>query len=172
MSRSTKARLLVLAVVALSATPAVGAAQEENIKPLIPHVYELRSNERDTDSAATVSSTRGSFQAVLNSNVVFTKDSATITPAATRRLEEIAGRLRGKKAGHLVIVGHTDDLGSAEHGLELSQRRAQAVADQLGQLDRITVKVEGRGETQPAAPNTSEANRAKNRRVGILYQEG
>jgi peptidoglycan-binding protein ArfA len=69
-----------------------------------------------------------------------------------------------------MIVGYTDDLGSAQHGLVLSRRRAAAVARVLRpQLDKTdyTFSVSGRAEADPAVPSTSEKNRKLNRRVEL-----
>ena len=68
--------------------------------------------------------------------------------------------------GRVSIVGYTDDLGSAHHGLVLSRQRAAAVARVLQpKLDKAdyTFRVSGRGEADPAVPNTSEKNRKLNR---------
>ena len=75
--------------------------------------------------------------------------------------------------GRVTIVGYTDDLGTARHGLVLSRRRAAAVARVLRpRLDKTdySFKVSGRGEADPAVPNISERNRKLNRRVELTYQ--
>jgi len=66
------------------------------------------------------------------------------------------------------IVGYTCDLGTAEYNLGLSQRRAIAVEDYLVNtvgIDPSRLEILGMGESDPAYPNDSEANREKNRRV-------
>jgi outer membrane protein OmpA-like peptidoglycan-associated protein len=72
------------------------------------------------------------------------------------------------------IVGCTDDLGSAAHGLTLSRQRAAAVAaflrPRLPATD-LPFTIAGRGEADPAAPNTDETNRRKNRRVELSYAQ-
>ena len=109
----------------------------------------------------------------LDSTVSFGKDSAKITSAARARLESVATRLKAKGAGSLAVTGYTDDLGSAAHGLTLSRQRAAAVASVLrGKLPSSdnSFTVVGKGEADPAVPNTSEANRKINRRVVVVYQ--
>jgi outer membrane protein OmpA-like peptidoglycan-associated protein len=65
------------------------------------------------------------------------------------------------------IEGHTDDQGSDEYNLKLSDARAKAVVDYLlkkkVEQERVTWK--GYGESKPLKPNTSEEHRAVNRRV-------
>jgi outer membrane protein OmpA-like peptidoglycan-associated protein len=69
------------------------------------------------------------------------------------------------------VLGHTADVGPGD-GSELSQRRADAVADvllaALAGLP-LTVEAKGLGESQPVAPNDTEENRSRNRRVEIVY---
>jgi outer membrane protein OmpA-like peptidoglycan-associated protein len=70
----------------------------------------------------------------------------------------------------MTIVGHTDDVGSVEANYSLSLARARAVADylaRLGNLDPARFTAEGRGPSQPVAPNDSDTNRAKNRRIEV-----
>ncbi len=77
----------------------------------------------------------------------------------------------------LEIGGHTDARGGAAANQQLSEARAQAVRDYLTQkypeLKPAQFTVKGYGESQPLVPNTSELNRAKNRRVEfvVLNQE-
>ena len=105
--------------------------------------------------------------------MLFDKDSARLRPVATSRLREIAATLRDRGAGPVSIVGYTDDLGTAAHGLTLSRQRAAAVARVLRRsLGRAAYPftVSGRGEADPAVPNTSERNRRLNRRVVLTYR--
>ena len=70
----------------------------------------------------------------------------------------------------LKIVGHTDDIGSPEYNQKLSEERAQSVStifiNQAFKPNNLTVI--GRGSSQPFIPNTSDENRANNRRVTII----
>ena len=72
------------------------------------------------------------------------------------------------------VEGHTDDRADDAHNLDLSQRRAQAVADWLvayGGIDPARLTVVGLGEASPAYPNDSDENRARNRRVVITVAD-
>lgn len=79
-----------------------------------------------------------------------------------------------KAAGRVEVTGYTDNLGTAEHGLDLSRRRAAAVAKVLGpQLPKgVTLVTAGKGEADPVASNDTEAGRRLNRRVTITVKEG
>lgn len=75
------------------------------------------------------------------------------------------------------VVGHTDSVGSDAANRKLSTQRAQAVADVIeGERDDVDVKVSGKGESDPVAPNTkggkdNAAGREKNRRVELRYRD-
>jgi outer membrane protein OmpA-like peptidoglycan-associated protein len=90
---------------------------------------------------------------------------------AYRQLVEIAKALQSPalKESRFQIDGHTCDLGADAYNLDLSKRRAAAIQALLKKAgvaeDRI--KTDGKGEASPAVPNSSEENRAKNRRVEI-----
>jgi outer membrane protein OmpA-like peptidoglycan-associated protein len=72
----------------------------------------------------------------------------------------------------LVINGHADDTGTEASNKILSEKRAQAVAayfKSVGISDNI-LRIKGYGSSQPAAPNQSAENRAKNRRAEIQVE--
>jgi outer membrane protein OmpA-like peptidoglycan-associated protein len=108
---------------------------------------------------------------VAPGDVLFDTDQATIRPDAAKALHAIAAKI---KASHpnarLRVEGHTDDRGDAAYGMRLSERRAAAVAAWLissEHFSKALIATKGFGETAPAVPNTSDANRQKNRRVVI-----
>jgi len=108
---------------------------------------------------------------VLTADLAFASDSATLSAAARAEIRDLAAKARraGVK-GTIKVDGYTDNVGSAQHGLELSQARADAVAailrDALSGLD-VTIQAVGHGEADPVASNKTAAGRAKNRRVSI-----
>lgn len=71
----------------------------------------------------------------------------------------------------VIVEGYTDNLGSEQYNLELSKKRAKTIYDFLINLNAINPVISyfvGYGEANPVAPNDTEENRAKNRRVQIL----
>ncbi len=151
------------------------AAGDESPRPgpvlgLIAHTYDLRAVSVDRTHTARVATGRDTIDVRVDANVAFAKDSATLQPAARERLGQVAEQLRAAGPGVLEISGFTDNLGSHEHGLELSRQRAQAVATQLGAIPGMRIVVRGEAEANPVAPNTTEAGRAQNRRVEIRYR--
>jgi outer membrane protein OmpA-like peptidoglycan-associated protein len=83
-------------------------------------------------------------------------------------LEQVASTLLlHPEITRLEVRGHTDDRGTEVYNLDLSQRRADAVRAFLlrREIEPSRVEAKGFGTTRPVATNTSEAGRAKNRRV-------
>ncbi len=105
----------------------------------------------------------------LGSGILFDFDRADLRPEARRVLGDVAGEIRRLDWRTVVVEGHTDDRGTEAYNLDLSRRRARAVADWLAAhgFPRDRIEVVGRGETAPIVPNDSEEHRARNRRVEI-----
>ncbi|MEH8021977.1 OmpA family protein [Rheinheimera metallidurans] len=82
---------------------------------------------------------------------------------------DIAKVLRDYEKTMLVIAGHTDDTGAYQYNMNLSQARANSVKQYLlaQGIKEIRVETQGYGPSYPIVSNTSEANRALNRRVEI-----
>jgi outer membrane protein OmpA-like peptidoglycan-associated protein len=77
---------------------------------------------------------------------------------------DIANRCPSVK---IEVTGHTDSIGNAEANRHLSELRARSIVSFLGQHGVASARVSaaGFGDTRPVAPNDTEANRAKNRRI-------
>lgn len=166
---------LTAAAIACNVPPAAQAHPEHPDRPTAPivevvaPVVDIRAGTQSLDQGISVETARGAARARLDSRVLFGRDSARLRPAARDRIKKVSAAFAPYRNGTIQIVGYTDDLGSAEHGLDLSRRRAQAVANVIRDRMPDTFKIVafGRGEQHPAVPNTSEANRARNRRVVI-----
>lgn len=112
----------------------------------------------------------------LAADTLFEFDKATLTPAAQDNLARAANLIRQGGKGRVTITGHTDDKGKPDYNLDLSRKRADAVAAWLmtrpGLSDRSYERL-GKGETEPAVPNAradggdDPDGRARNRRVTI-----
>ncbi len=108
----------------------------------------------------------------LASDVLFASGSASLQPGARDKLRQLAAVLNRYPRTTIQVIGHTDSRGSEQSNLELSRRRAEAVAEELVQAgvapSRITTF--GRGESSPIASNETPEGRAMNRRVEIIVQ--
>ncbi len=108
---------------------------------------------------------RGDLCGVVASDQLFTTDSARISSAGRSHLQALFQR---EKARAFVITGHTDSRASDGYNMDLSLRRANAVA-QIARASGARVNaVRGYGERQPKASNESAAGMAQNRRVEIM----
>jgi outer membrane protein OmpA-like peptidoglycan-associated protein len=105
----------------------------------------------------------------------FEFDKAELRPEDRELLARIAGILMTSKDYMVSVNGHTDDVGTAEYNQKLSERRAQAVRDYLVKagISADILSVEGHGKSLPLVKATTDAARAKNRRVelGIVYTQ-
>jgi outer membrane protein OmpA-like peptidoglycan-associated protein len=99
----------------------------------------------------------------------FEFDKAELRPEDRELLSRVAGILMTSRDYMISVNGHTDDVGSDEYNQKLSERRAQAVRDYLVKagLPADIFSVEGHGKTLPLVRGSSEAARAKNRRVEL-----
>ncbi|MFH1977556.1 MAG: OmpA family protein [Pseudomonadota bacterium] len=102
--------------------------------------------------------------------ILFEVDKSSLQPKSNKQLEHIVTLLKENPDLKLEIQGHTDDQGSEEYNLKLSQDRAETVVNYLGlfgiDINRLTSK--GFGESKPVMSNATEEGRAKNRRVELV----
>lgn len=105
----------------------------------------------------------------MSSEVSFDFNSATLKSGFRAPLDKIADILGRYPRTQIVVVGHTDNVGSEQYNQDLSNRRAVAVADYLVRrgLAPGRMGTEGRGELEPRASNDTAAGRAQNRRVEV-----
>ena len=108
-------------------------------------------------------------QSVVLEQVNFEFNSSALEFNARTLLDELALCLKGQPGMQLEVSGHTDDVGSQEFNLKLSQRRAESVRGYLAErgVDEQRLVAEGYGEFQPIADNATEAGRELNRRVEV-----
>ena len=99
----------------------------------------------------------------------FEFDKADLRPEDRELLSRIAGIILTSHDYTISVNGHTDDVGSAAYNQKLSERRAEAVRDYLVKsgLSAEIITVTGHGKELPLVAGTSEAARAKNRRVEL-----
>ena len=99
--------------------------------------------------------------------VLFGYDKFNVTEPAEKKLDQLAEILNKYPDTYVLIEGHTDATGSDEYNRSLSQKRAEAVSDELREKNVVSkrIKTAWYGEGQPTYSNDTEANRAKNRRV-------
>ena len=105
--------------------------------------------------------------------VYFDTGRADIKPESKPQLDEMAKLLAADRAIKVYIVGHTDNQGSVDANVALSQRRADAIAQALERdykVDPKRIATKGLASYAPVASNDNDAGRAKNRRVELVKQ--
>jgi len=105
----------------------------------------------------------------MTADALFDFDKAAIRPDAQARLDDLVGRAKGANVEVILVVGHTDSIGSDAYNMKLSQARAAAVKAYLVQrgVPANRIYTEGKGEGSPIADNKSREGRQKNRRSEI-----
>jgi len=111
------------------------------------------------------------YKAAGNVTVLFKFDSAKLTDDAKQQLDQLAsGQVGSLKRYVVAIQGFTDSIGTVEHNLELSRRRAEAVQTYLvvqHNMPVYRIQIVGLGKDKPVDDGKSREAREKNRRVEV-----
>jgi outer membrane protein OmpA-like peptidoglycan-associated protein len=122
----------------------------------------------DVGSALRAQLDKGCKAALYGLNFDF--DKATLRPDSEPTLQQALAALRASEQTTFALGGHTDNVGSKKHNVELSGNRAASVKQWLVKhgiaADRLSTK--GFGDAMPVVPNDSAAHRARNRRVELV----
>jgi len=155
---STAKGAIIGAVVGGTAGALIGARMDRQAKELEQNI-----------PGATVERVGEGIQVTFASGMLYDFDSDVVKTDSRTNLRELASSLGKYPDTDVVIIGHTDQVGSSSYNQGLSERRAQAAASYLGSQGVSTGRIitRGLGETEPMATNDSEAGRAINRRVEI-----
>ena len=121
----------------------------------------------DVDAVAAIG---GALRLNLDSSVLFDTGKFQLKESASQALESLLTSIQEIPEGTIIIEGHTDNVGSPSSNKTLSVNRAQEVSNYLKKhlSKKYKYQEKGFGETQPVAPNDTDENRQKNRRVEIL----
>jgi len=107
----------------------------------------------------------------LQGEVLFPTGKWELKAGAMAKLDQIADALRGKEQP-MVVYGFTDNVGTHDNNMELSQKRATSVRDYLASkgIPQDLITAQGKGPDVPVSDNNSVEGRAANRRVEIVVQ--
>ena len=100
-------------------------------------------------------------------NIEFETNEWQVTEDTKERLEILVLLLKEFKGVKLLVSAHTDNVGTDEHNMMLSNKRAKAISDYLVEMEIAENRIESRGfgKTKPRSTNDTEEGRARNRRV-------
>jgi outer membrane protein OmpA-like peptidoglycan-associated protein len=134
-------------------------------------VAELGAIEDKMVNAAQMAKGLGDTGHIALYGIYFDTDKAVLKPESRPTLEQIAKLLASQPQLNVFIVGHTDNQGAYDYNLDLSRRRAEAIAAELVKSFRIAqprLRTAGLGLLAPVGSNATEAGRALNRRVELV----
>jgi len=155
---STAKGAIIGAVVGGTAGAMIGARMDRQAKELEMSI-----------PGATIERVGEGIQVTFASGLLYDFDSDVVKTDARTNLRELANSLAKYPDTDLVIIGHTDQVGSSSYNQGLSERRAMAAASYLSMqgVAGSRIATRGLGETEPIATNDSESGRAANRRVEV-----
>lgn len=111
---------------------------------------------------------------VFEEAALFDFDKAELKPTGKEQIKAYREKAKTElsRADKIKVSGHTDNVGTADYNMKLSQRRAAAVSDYLKSIgvDPGKLEVTGEGMGRPIADNRTKEGRAKNRRVEVEVQ--
>ena len=132
----------------------------------------LAQTLRHTEAVLVNKETALISDTIILPSVYFENDKAIIKPAFRKILNALLEKVKQKNINSVSIEGHTDNNGSDEHNVILSEQRANAVKDFLEtNLPSLknNIEVVGKAASNPIADNKTKEGRAKNRRVQVIF---
>ena len=103
---------------------------------------------------------------------MFGVNDSKLNPSDIEEIKKVSDILKGQE-GALILIGHTDNIGSEAYNLILSKKRAYAVKAEFEMYltgENIEIIADGMGESSPVADNSTENGRAENRRVEVKFE--
>jgi outer membrane protein OmpA-like peptidoglycan-associated protein len=130
---------------------------------------EAKLRKQLRDSGVSIVRDGDKINLVMPGNITFASNSSNINSNFTSVLDSVSLVLEEYNQTIIVVSGHTDSSGSAQHNQKLSEDRAGSVANYLRGQKILSDRLEtvGFGETQPVVTNKTAAGRELNRRVEI-----
>lgn len=148
----------------------VGAAVGGTVGTIIGRNMDRKAREMEEEmEGVTIQRVEEGIAVSFDSGLLFDFDSANLRPEARENLQKLTTIINKDEDTMLMIVGHTDSSGDEDYNLELSERRAQSAANYMVSqgLDRSRIDIEGLGEEEPIANNSTESGQQENRRVEV-----
>ena len=137
---------------------------------IIGHQMDQQAKELQQDiPGATISRVGEGIAVTFASGILFPFNSTEILSDGKTNLTSLANSLEKYPNSDILIVGHTDSVGTDAYNLDLSQRRAAAASAYLQSqgVPASRLHATGKGESEPIQSNDTDAGRAQNRRVEI-----
>lgn len=148
----------------------VGAVVGGTAGAIIGRQMDKQAEELEEDlEGAEVERVGEGIQITFDSAILFDFDSAELRSVARQNLSQLAASLQDYPNTEVLIVGHTDAVGSESYNQRLSENRASSAAQYLVSqgISRSRITTLGKGELEPVASNETDYGRQENRRVEV-----
>lgn len=141
---------------------------------IVYHTWEQAAKEEVAEAPAPTPPAAVERTVPVLNNILFDFDKAVLKPEGQAVANEAVAELKKWKKDTVLIEGHTDSVGSDAYNMALGQRRADAVSNYLTSngVEQGRVSTKSYGESQPAVPNDTAANRKLNRRAVFKFTVG
>lgn len=126
----------------------------------------------DRTQAVVAAASPQTQQPARNFMLFFGNDRARLTPDGEAVVREAAAAAKANPDAKVTVAGHADTIGNGAYNVALSQKRAEAVRDELVKdgLNEASIAVVGRGEDGLLVSTRDGVHEPKNRRVEIIVQ--
>ena len=126
--------------------------------------------ERNASDLSAVEKAMQESGKFVTNNILFETGKATLKPESMADIQMVADYMKKNTSVRFEVQGHCDNQGSDKVNDPLSQQRAEAIVAELVKLgvDEWNLRAVGKGSHEPVADNSTEAGRAKNRRVEFI----
>lgn len=147
-----------------------GAAVGGTVGTIIGRNMDKKAQEMQEEmDGVTIQRVEEGIAVSFDSGILFGFDSSSLRPESRENLEKLSEIIAEDDETILMIVGHTDSSGDEDYNMDLSERRARSAAEYMISqgLSESRIQIEGRGETEPIADNSTESGQQDNRRVEV-----
>jgi outer membrane protein OmpA-like peptidoglycan-associated protein len=147
----------------------IGAVVGGAAGAVIGRRMDRQAQELETIPNTEVQRVGEGIAVTFESGILFATNSDVIQSAGQSNLRQLAASLQRYPGTEVLIVGHTDADGSDDYNMGLSLRRASAARNYLVSqgISSSVIRVEGKGESEPVADNTTVSGKQRNRRVEV-----
>ncbi|WP_057938368.1 OmpA family protein [Algoriphagus resistens] len=148
----------------------IGSAVGGTAGALIGNQMDKAADELQRDlEGAKVERVGEGIKITFDSGLMFPVDKSELSEASKQNLTDLAETLKKYEDTNVLVEGHTDNTGSDDYNLKLSERRAYSVEDFLtaNGIAKNRMEITAYGEMQPIATNETSEGRQQNRRVEV-----
>ncbi len=125
--------------------------------------------QKDLGKEVTIERVGEGIKLTFDSQLLFDYGKADLRESNKPALRKLSESLKDYPNTNILVVGHTDNVGSDTYNMALSEKRAASVSNYLNTLgvSGSRLSIQGRGKTEPNASNDTESGRQMNRRVEL-----